>query len=433
MKKIILFLLFVFLFFLNVYADKPKYVFLIVCDGMSVSNEIALSNFLYGREKMLVWNNFPIQAVMTTWSINSYKGVYSEDNFDREKGYDTNIAGTKPYPYYKSEQAERYFKDSVSTDYAAAATAMSTGKKVYNNTVCYNKKTDKFIENIADKINEQKEYNVALVTTDNFYNYVAAGFLSHNKSKNSYNKIAEEILSKTKPEIIVSQNDIYEMNKVAASNGYYVLDYPEINEPQVFNLLNKKIFVRLKNYYVPYPIEYFTSESFLYRNIDTKFSKIVSDTTRLLLKKKKPFFMLAEITDVSKANSQNDYNKMLGAMYELNETVKKIYDLINSNDTDMSFDNSIIIVVSAYSTGMLRFNAYLPKGNLPRPNILFDKKTILKADININYKTKYNVNELVGCYCIGTKSDLFNKYINEKNITDNTDIYNILNDILIAN
>ena len=433
MKKILSILFFIFLCFVNVYADKPKYVFLIVCDGMSLSNEIALSNFLYGRGNLLVWNKFPVQAFMTTWSINSYKGTYWENNFDNENGYDTNIAGTMPYPYYSSEQAERYFKDSVATDYAAAATAMSTGKKTYNNALCYDIKADKVIENIVDKINKNKEYNVALVTTDNFYNYVISGFVSHNKSKNNYAKIAEEILSKTKPEIIVGQNDIYEMNKVAQSNGYYVLDYPEINEPQVFNLLNKKIFVRLKNYYVPSPVEYFTSESFVYRNIDTNFSKIVSDTTRLLLEKNKPFFMLVEITDICKANYENDYNKMLGAMYELNETVKKIYDLINSNDTDMSFDNSIIIVASAYSEGMLRFNSYLPKGNLPRPNILFNKKTIVKADININYKTKYNVNELVGCYCIGVKSDLFNKYITEKNIIDNTDIHNILNDILTAN
>ncbi|MBQ2219868.1 MAG: hypothetical protein II417_03630, partial [Elusimicrobia bacterium] len=67
----------------------------------------------------------------------------------------------------------------------------------------------------------------------------------------------------------------------------------------------------------------------------------------------------------------------------------------------------------------------------PRPNIIFNKKTILKADTNINYKTKYNVNELVGCYSIGAKSNLFKKYINEKNIIDNTDIYNVLSDIFI--
>ena len=106
MRKFILFLLFIFLFVLNIYADRPKYVFLVVCDGMSVSNEIALSNFLYGKGKQLIWNTFPVQTFMTTWSINSYKGTYSENNFDSENGYDTNIAGTMPYPYYKTEQSE---------------------------------------------------------------------------------------------------------------------------------------------------------------------------------------------------------------------------------------------------------------------------------------------------------------------------------------
>ncbi len=77
MRKVILFLLFIFSFVLNIYADKPKYVFLVVCDGMSVSNEIALSNFLYGKEKQLIWNSFPVQTFMTTWSINSDKGTYS--------------------------------------------------------------------------------------------------------------------------------------------------------------------------------------------------------------------------------------------------------------------------------------------------------------------------------------------------------------------
>ncbi len=431
MKKILITLFFIYILSINIYADKIKYVFLIVGDGMSVSNEVALSNFLYGRDKMLIWNKFPIQTVMTTWSIDSYNGKYSENNFDCEKGYDTNIAGAVPYPYYNSEKADGYFKDTIPTDYAAASTAMATGKKVYNGTLCYDKKSNKLIENIVDKINKRNEYNVALVTTDNFYNYVSAGFLSHNRTKTSYNKIAEEILSETKPEIIASQNDIYEMNNVAQSNGYYVLDYPEINKPQVFNLLNKKLFLRLKNYYVPQPIEYFSSDSFEYRNPDTKFSNIVSDVTNLLLEKKKPFFLLAEITDINKANCENNYNKMLGAVYELNETVKKIYDLINSNDTDMSFDNSIIIVVSPYSSGMLRFKNYLVKGNLPRPNITYSKTTIVKMDTNIDYKTKDNINELTGCYCTGAISNLFKKYINEKNIIDNTDIYNVLSDIFI--
>ena len=89
MKKFFLILLFVYIFSSCIYADKTKYVFLIVADGMSVSNEIALSNFLYGRDKMLSWNSFPVQTVMTTWSINSYTGTYDKNNFD-----DNNILKT---------------------------------------------------------------------------------------------------------------------------------------------------------------------------------------------------------------------------------------------------------------------------------------------------------------------------------------------------
>jgi hypothetical protein len=52
-------------------------------------------------------------------------------------------------------------------------------------------------------------------------------------------------------------------------------------------------------------------------------------------------------------------------------------------------------------------------------------------DTNIDYKTKDNINELTGCYCTGARSNLFKKYINGKNIIDNTDIYNVLNDIFV--
>ena len=124
---------------------------------------------------------------------------------------------------------------------------------------------------------------------------------------------------------------------------------------------------------------------------------------------------------------------MLGGMYELNETVKSIYDLINSGETDMNFDNTIVIVTADHSTGMLRFRKKLGKGKLP---IIFtskqDKSTII-TNMQISYESEDHTNELVGCYCIGARSDLFKKYINEKNIIDNTDIYNVLNEIMFDN
>ena len=121
---------------------------------------------------------------------------------------------------------------------------MATGNKVYNWGLCFDKDKKEFIHNITDKLNEKKEYNVALITTDKFYSATPAGFSSHNVSRDNRKEIAAEILSKTKPEIVAGKNDFNEMNTFAALNDYYCLDSSEINKPQVFDLVNKKILDR---------------------------------------------------------------------------------------------------------------------------------------------------------------------------------------------
>ena len=428
MKKIFLIIALFFICFTNIYAANAKYIFFIVAEGMSVSNEIALSNFLYGKKNMLMWSSFPIQAYMTTWSISSYNGVYSKDNFDSNKGYNIEIAGTKPYPYFFTEDSETYFKNSNFTDSAASATAMSTGQKVYNNSVCYDKQNDKIIPNIVDKINKDKIYNTALITTDNFYSGSSACFFAHNKTIFDHKRIAEEILSETKPEIVAGTYEIFDIHKVAESNGYYILENSEINKTQVGNLVNKPIFVKVKKYSTLEPNENFISESFEYGYGATKISDMVLYATKILLKKRRPFFMFINFSDIAKANCENDYNGMLGAVQNVNETITEIHELVNSEETEMNFDNTLIILVSPYSAGMLRFNNYLSKGRLPKSK-MYDENMLLKTDTDISYKAKNNTNELVSCYCIGAKENVFNRYINENGIIDNTDIYNVLDDI----
>lgn len=431
MKKIVISLFLIFLLSTVSYCDKVKYVFLFIGDGMSASSEVALSLFLYGKTKSLFWNSFPMQTYITTWSRDSYIGKYNKDNFDENNGYDTETAGTVPYPYYRTDEAEEYFKKSFATDSAAAATAMATGVKVYNGSVCYDKETEKNIPNIVDKINKKKEYSVALITTDNFYSATPAGFSSHNVNRRDYKKIASEILLQTKPEIIVGRNKYEEINTLARLNGYYYLEPSDITEPQVFSLTDKKIFLNLKKYYVPQPIEDFSTDSFKYG--DYKFSDIVLFATKTLLQKNKPFFALVEVCDIDKANHKHVYTKMLGGMFELNETVKTIYDLINSKSTDMTFNNTLIIVTADHSTGMLRFREKLHKGELPFTFTTKSKKTTVVTNRQISYKTDWHTNELVGCYCVGARSDILKKYINKENIMDNTSIYKILNEVLFSN
>ncbi len=417
MKSFKTLFIFLFLFFapLNLNA-QAKYVILFIADGMSAAAESSLSRYLHGKDLSLVWNGFPVQTFATTWSLSE------------NASYEQSLAGAKPYPYYFSDQAEEYFKNAPSTDSAASATAMATGQKTFNQNISW--KNNARIENISDIIKKDGVFNIALVTTAVFYDATPAAFSSHNKSRNNYKQIAQEILSQTKPELIFAKSEYYYLNDFAKQNGYYALTSKDLETPKIFDgSENKKIFIRLVNYSVAQAQNKQNFPDFIYKNDTIKFKDIVSLSLNLMLEKRKPFFIVAEQSDIDTASHDNNFVRMLGAVYELEDAVKTTVDLISSEKTDMNWNNSLIVVTADHSTGFLRFNEFLKKGMLPDKNIVLGKK-ILKLNKSIDYKSRHHTNELVGCYAIGKNSHLFLKYINEKYdqsaIIDNTDIFKVL-------
>lgn len=405
-------------------ATKAKYIFIFIGDGMSISSEFATSLYLSGADKKLIWNSFPVQAFTTTWSLSS-------TTKSNPAGYDISSAGFLPYPYYSTDLAEKYFENAIPTDSSASATAMSTGYKIYNGAVCIDK-NGKNLQNIFDILNKDKIYNTCLITTTLFYNATPASFSSHNISRHNYKKIANEILSITKPELIMGQNEYYELNDFAKLNGYYTLDSKEMNNNLPFYTLNQKLFVTLSNYTVPQPEKTGNNPNFKYKDNSVTFSDMVLFSAKKLIEKKKPFFAVVEQSDIDFANHDNDYYSMTGSVYELHSAVNSLLMLVKSNKTDMNLENTLIIVTADHATGMLRFNKKLGRGELP-PKMIFAGKNLLKFDRSIKYKSKNHTNELVGLYAIGAKSDLFNKYtgLNYKNsqILDNTDIFKVLKEV----
>ncbi|MDD2523707.1 MAG: alkaline phosphatase [Endomicrobiaceae bacterium] len=431
-RKILFIFFYIFLIIPQIKADEVKYIILFVGDGMSVASESAASRFLYGQDNKLIWNLFPVKTFVTTWSLSTYKSEYKIDSFDKNNGYDISVAGDKPYPYFFSQQAEKYFEKAEATDSSASATAISTGNKTFNGSVswCNNQP----VKNIVDILNKNNNFNIGILTTALFYDATPAAFSSHNKSRNNYKQIAEEILSKTQPEIIFGCNDYYYLRDFATDNSYYLVDSSDINRPQIFdNAKNKKMFINLNNYSVPKSQNSWNVPDFLYEENSIKFKDIVNLSIKLLLDKKKKFFVMAEQSQIDSANHENNYSKMLASVYELQEGVKSVVDLVNSKKTDMNWNNTLIIVTADHATGFLRFDKKLYKGQLPKKNIILGKE-ILKRNDSVDYKSTRHTNELVGCYVVGAKSNLFNKYIGNqyknKNIIDNTDIFKALNEIV---
>lgn len=409
----------------NIIGDtNVKYVFLFIGDGMSISSEFATSLYLSGTDKKLIWNSFPVQAFTTTWSLSSI-------NKSNPAGYDISLAGLLPYPYYSAELADKYFENTTPTDSSASATAMSTGYKTQNGSVCIDN-NGKNLQNIFDILNKDKIYNTCLVTTTLFYHATPASFSTHNISRHNYKELANEILSVTKPEIIMGFNEYYDLNDFAKQNGYYTADSKDINNSLPFYTPDKKLFVNLSNYSVPQPEKIKNNPSFTYKDNTVHFDAMVTFSTKKLLEKKKPFVAVIEQSDIDFANHANDYYSMTGSVYELHNAVTSLTQLIQSNQTDMSWENTLIIVTADHATGIMRFNKKLAKGQLP-PKMIFVGKNLLKFDRSIKYKSKNHTNELVGLYAIGAKSDLFNKYIGlsykNSQILDNTDIFKVLKEV----
>lgn len=411
-------------------AGEIKYVFLFIGDGMSAASESAASRFLYGQDDKLVWNAFPVKLFVTTWSLNQSKDASESNASSVNKGYDFPVAGDRPYPYYFSQKSEKYFEEAEATDSAASGSAISCGQKFFNGSICWHNNNP--VKNINDILKDNGVFNTALVTTTLFYHATPASFFSHNKFRDNYKQIAEEILSKTQPELIFGCNDYYYLRGFAEEKGYYLADSSEIKRPLVFdNVVNKKIFVNLDNYSVPQTANDWNTPDFIYKENNIKFKEMILLSLRLLLDKKKNFFMIAEQSQIDSANHENDYLKMLAGVYELNEAVKVLSDLVASNTTDMNWNNTLIIVTADHATGFLRFDKVLGRGRLPEKNLILGKY-ILKRNDSIKYKSSRHTNELVGCYAIGAKSDLFYNYAGKKykNIIDNTDIFKILNDVM---
>ncbi|MFA7074400.1 MAG: alkaline phosphatase [Endomicrobiaceae bacterium] len=412
-------------------AGEIKYVFLFIGDGMSAASESAASRFLYGQDEKLVWHSFPVKLFMTTWSLSSYGDKNKNDNFDADKGYDVPIAGDKPYPYLFSQKAEKYFEKTEAADSAASGSAMSSGQKFFNGSICWHKESP--VRNIVDILKDNGVFNTALLTTTLFYHATPASFFSHNKFRDNYKQIAEEILTKMQPELIFGCNDYYYLRTFAEEKGYYLADSSEIKRPFVFdNVVNKKIFINLDNYSVPQTTNDWNTPGFLYKENNIKFREMILLSVRLLLEKKKNFFMIAEQSQIDSANHDNDYLKMLAGVYELNEGVKALSDLVASNKTDMNWNNTLLLVTADHATGFLRFDKALGRGQLPEKNLILGKY-ILKRNDSVKYKSTGHTNELVGCYAIGAKSDLLYNYSGKKykNIIDNTDIFKILKEVML--
>lgn len=179
-------------------TKTPKYVFLFIGDGMSYPQIQSTSYYLGAK--------------------NSNGGVQTQElSF-----MDFPVAGS----------AQTFDSTSFCPDSASTATSIATGYKTYSGTINMDTTFTKSYETIAEKLKEQKGYKIGVISSVNLNHATPAAFYAHQKSRNSYYEIGQELIESNfdyfaggallKP--TGNNNDKESLYLVAEKNGYQVVD-----------------------------------------------------------------------------------------------------------------------------------------------------------------------------------------------------------------
>jgi len=459
--------------------DIPKNIILMISDGCGHNHINATSLYQYGNTGTQVYEKFPIQLWVSTYSARNLKvSVPYKEGYEPEKAWSW-------FEYVKSG----------ATDSGAAATAMATGFKTYNSAIGVD--VDKnALKNISEHAKERGK-SAGVVTSVQFSHATPACFVAHNPGRGKYEEIAQEMLLDSKMDVIMGcGNPLYDNdgNPVSDKRNYsfvggelvwnglmkgqieFDLDKDGINDNFIEDcdgdlfrdpwtlIQDLSDFRSLMDGETPkrvlgIPKVYETLQCrrspFTDRNFDGKkdtkdavladdiykdpfnpnvpsLQEMVSGALNVLDNNNKGFFLMVEGGAIDWASHSNVFARMIEEEIEFNKAVEAVVKWI---ETKSSWNETLLIVTGDHETGYLTGPNSGPDKDDPNDSI----KPVWNPLIN-NGKGKFpgyewhstgHTNSLVPIYAKGAGSDLLKKYADELDpvrgaYIDNTEIAKVM-------
>lgn len=157
-------------------AQGPRNIIIMVADGAGF-NHFAAAAAHNGEDQIsAIFRQFPVRLAAATYAAGG--------SYDPDKAW-----------------ADPASLKSGATDSAAAATALSTGTKTKNGAlgVDADEKSVMHLMEIAESIKK----STGVVTSVPFSHATPAGFIVHQAGRNSYGKIAEEMIQSSRTDVII--------------------------------------------------------------------------------------------------------------------------------------------------------------------------------------------------------------------------------------
>jgi alkaline phosphatase len=370
------------------------------------------------------------------------------------------------------------------TDSASAATAMSTGYKTDDGNIAWlpGDLPGDNLTTIAEQLRVDKGFSIGVVSTVPFNHATPAAFVSHNISRNNYapgrldsanpmpsdyrSNIAEEILLDVQPDVVIGGG--YDTTYVAGLDfstlpSDYVQVFRDLNEDGGESLADVaeelesggKLFGLFGT--PDGNFEYFTVANDPGNPSMTRGSATYSVTPNgiesddesedesddddgidpdptlkeatlaaisVLNQDPDGFFVICEQGDIDWSNHANDFENMIGGIWDLDQAVRAAEAMVNSGEGGLNWRNTLMIVTADHSNSYMRNQQWLGAGELPTQD------GTNYPDGEVTYGTGNHTNEPVTVSARGAGAKLFNQYAGSwypgTKLVDNTQIYEVM-------
>ncbi len=420
---------------------NPKNIIIFIGDGMGY-NHIKVTNHYMGMVQQ-VYEKFPVKLAMAHYPAKAgeYEPGKPGSNY-LATGYNPSIAW-KDTAYLKKNYTES----------AAAATAMATGVKTYNNSIGISVNHDT-LENLVQWAKSLGK-SAGVVTTVPFSHATPAGFVAHNVTRTHYAEIAREMILDSRCDVIMGcGNPMYDDDGLPMGrkwkNAKYVGDsvlwrniiggsgkqtqfmvsgvartvrdvngdgkadpWTVIRSLDDFRALQKgKTPVRV----LGCPEIYSTlQQGRTMKNGETKDSppfvtpfiasvptlaEMVGGALNVLDNNTRGFFVMIEGGATDWASHSNQKGRLIEEMKDFNEAIDRVVDWVN---THSNWDETMVIVTGDHETGFLW-------GGDPFIAVKDQAKDVLPL---MQFNSTDHTNSLIPFFAKGTGSEYYMNYADE--------------------
>lgn len=300
-------------------TKAPKYVFLFIGDGMSYPQIQSASDYLGALDQE---EDSKILTGGKALSFMNFETAGSATTFD---------------------------STSFCPDSASTATSISTGHKTYSSVINMDETLTVSYETIAEKLKEQKDYKIGVITSVNLNHATPAAFYAHQPSRNNYYEIGQELIASDFDYFAGGEllnlngknGDQESLHTLAEKAGYDVIT-TQAEAEELTKADGKAIVIgeTLAD-----------SDSLSYDGDRASGEWALADYVKKgieVLDNDKGFFMMVEGGKIDWACHANDAGSSIGDTLALDEAVKEAVNFYNQHP-----DETLIIVTGDHETGGL--------------------------------------------------------------------------------